>query len=34
MLMEGRLVGKRVVHLGCHVVQYSTNSTRKRPLSI
>jgi hypothetical protein len=32
MLIESRLVGLRVVHLGCRVVQYRTHLNRKRPL--
>jgi len=32
MLMEGRLVGWRVVHLGCRVVPFLNHLNRKRPL--
>ena len=32
MLMESRLVGYGVVHLGCRVVQLLNHLNRKRPL--
>ena len=32
MLMESRLVGQRVVHLGCRVVQYRAHFNRERSL--